>query len=259
MSSWRASSGRLAGNRRPRVSAGQWARARLRGGCVAPHTWQVATPDVGSTSRKLAQPLVRQNGREGDWAATARRRRRRMELARPAYVEVAERDIMGFLVLPFFLARRSPQARWAWAATLDRSSLSRRDRAGAVSGSGGSREHPLWESSTGAVTSNRRPKHYSTGVPILRISSQWGGPRSAAGETWQKSQPETVMARPGAQVGKDRTRRRVRGRNWLLRPSSMSSRSPGAILATSLRMARTTTNRTTVGVGTCLKALPCAA
>jgi len=50
--------------------------------------------------------LVRQNGREGDWAATARRRRRRMELARPAYVEVAERDIMGFLVLSFFLARR---------------------------------------------------------------------------------------------------------------------------------------------------------
>src|SRR6188472_2621313 len=106
MSSWRASSGRLAGNRRTRVSGGQWARARLRGRCVAPHTWHVATPDVGSTSRKLAQPLVRQNGREGDWAATARRRRRRMELARPAYVEVAERDIMGFLVLSFFLARR---------------------------------------------------------------------------------------------------------------------------------------------------------
>ena len=94
MSSWRASSGRLVGNRRTRVSGGQWARARLRGRCVAPHTWHVATPDVGSTSRKLAQPLVRQNGREGDWAATARRRRRRMELARPAYVEVAERDII---------------------------------------------------------------------------------------------------------------------------------------------------------------------
>jgi hypothetical protein len=61
---------------------------------VAPQTGHVAIPDVASTSRKLAHPFVRQKGREEDCAATARRRSRRMELARPAYVEVAERDIM---------------------------------------------------------------------------------------------------------------------------------------------------------------------
>jgi hypothetical protein len=59
----------------------------------------------GSSSRKLGQPLVRQKGRPSAvWAAVARRRNRRMELARPAYVAVALRDIMS-VVLRFFLAR----------------------------------------------------------------------------------------------------------------------------------------------------------
>lgn len=60
---------------------------------MAPQTGQVATREVSSTSRKLAQPFVRQKGRVG-WAAAARRRRRRMEVARPAYVAAAFLDIM---------------------------------------------------------------------------------------------------------------------------------------------------------------------
>ena len=56
-----------------------------------------------SRSRKLAQPFVRQKGRPSAvLAAVARRRNRRMELARPAYVAVAVRDIMGVLVLRSF-------------------------------------------------------------------------------------------------------------------------------------------------------------
>jgi hypothetical protein len=56
------------------------------------HVWM---PVDWSSLRKLAQPLVRQNGRpSAEWAAVARRRNRRMELARPAYVAVAERDII---------------------------------------------------------------------------------------------------------------------------------------------------------------------
>jgi hypothetical protein len=52
-------------------------------------------PVEASTSRKLAQPFVLQNGRRLDAeAAEARRRSRRMELARPARAEVVERDIM---------------------------------------------------------------------------------------------------------------------------------------------------------------------
>jgi hypothetical protein len=60
---------------------------------VEPQIGQVAIPDVVSTSRKLAQPFVRQKG-ASVWAAAARRRSRRMELARPAYVAVAVRDII---------------------------------------------------------------------------------------------------------------------------------------------------------------------
>lgn len=52
-------------------------------------------PVEASVSRKLAQPFVLQNGRRLDAdAADARRRSRRMELARPARAEVVERDIM---------------------------------------------------------------------------------------------------------------------------------------------------------------------
>ncbi len=60
---------------------------------MEPQIGQVATPDVVSTSRKLAQPFVRQKGELG-WAAAARRRSRRMDVARPAYVAVAVRDII---------------------------------------------------------------------------------------------------------------------------------------------------------------------
>lgn len=63
-----------------------------------PQIGQVGTPVAGSTSRKLAQPLVRQNSRVSVAAPTAdieRRRMRRMELARPTTAEVVERVIMG--------------------------------------------------------------------------------------------------------------------------------------------------------------------
>lgn len=69
---------------------GQFARATY------PQIGQAAIPLLGSTSRKLAHPLVRQNVRPAavDWVE--RRRSRRMELDRPAKVEVAERVIMVF-------------------------------------------------------------------------------------------------------------------------------------------------------------------
>jgi hypothetical protein len=62
----------------------------------------VATPVVGSTSRKLGQPLVPQKRREPVVAAEVRRRMRRMELARPAKVVVVERDIMVAITLGAF-------------------------------------------------------------------------------------------------------------------------------------------------------------
>ena len=62
----------------------------------------VATPVVGSTSRKLGHPLVPQKRREPVMAAEVRRRMRRMELARPAKVEVVERDIMVAITLGAF-------------------------------------------------------------------------------------------------------------------------------------------------------------
>jgi hypothetical protein len=74
--------------------------------CVEPQIGQVARPAVGSTSRKLAQPFVRQKGWMG-CAEAARRRSRRMELARPAYVAAAVRDIM---VCWFFVLSGAPQA-----------------------------------------------------------------------------------------------------------------------------------------------------
>ena len=59
----------------------------------------MATPVVGSTSRKLAQPLVRQYGR---FDCMVRRRMRRMELARPARDAVVVREITVVLCFPFF-------------------------------------------------------------------------------------------------------------------------------------------------------------
>lgn len=62
---------------------------------MEPQIGQVATPVVGSTTRKLGQPLVLQKRREPLLAVDVRRRMRRMELARPTTVVVVERDIMG--------------------------------------------------------------------------------------------------------------------------------------------------------------------
>jgi hypothetical protein len=59
----------------------------------------VATPVAGSTSRKLAQPLVRQYGR---FDCMVRRRMRRMELARPARDAVVVRVNTLVLSIPFF-------------------------------------------------------------------------------------------------------------------------------------------------------------
>jgi hypothetical protein len=60
---------------------------------------QMATPLVGSTSRKLAQPFVRQYGR---FDCMVRRRMRRMELARPARDAVVVRVSTVVLSIPFF-------------------------------------------------------------------------------------------------------------------------------------------------------------
>jgi hypothetical protein len=70
-----------------------------------------STPVAGSSSRKLVQPLVRQYVRDATEAALARRRSRRMVLARPAKVVVAVRDIM-VLVLVDFLVRRRRSGPW---------------------------------------------------------------------------------------------------------------------------------------------------
>jgi hypothetical protein len=70
------------------TSVDQWLRR------VKPQMGQVATPVVGSTSRKLGQPFVPQKMRPPVLADEVRRRIRRMELARPAKVVVADRDIM---------------------------------------------------------------------------------------------------------------------------------------------------------------------
>ena len=75
---------------------GQWVRR------VKPQMLHVATPVVGSTSRKLGQPLVPQKRREPVLTVEVRRRMRRMEEARPAKVVVVERDIMVALTLGAF-------------------------------------------------------------------------------------------------------------------------------------------------------------
>ena len=63
----------------------QWVRRTY------PQIWQRAVPVSGSTSRKLVQPFVAQYRRV---ELLARRRRRRMEDARPVTDEVVDRDIM---------------------------------------------------------------------------------------------------------------------------------------------------------------------
>ena len=80
---------------------------------VKPQIAQVAIPVVGSTSRKLGQPLVPQKIRDVLLAADARRRMRRMELERPARVVVVERDIMVRILV---LLSGAPQVVWSWAA-----------------------------------------------------------------------------------------------------------------------------------------------
>jgi hypothetical protein len=90
-----------------RVKARQSTRERACWRWVEPQMGQVAIPLVGSTSRKLGQPFVRQNGRPVELEAVARRRSRRMELARPTYDAVTVRDIMWFL---FFVLSGAPQA-----------------------------------------------------------------------------------------------------------------------------------------------------
>jgi hypothetical protein len=76
------------------VAGGQWIWR------TKPQMWQRATPD-GSSSRKLVQPLVLQYRREDTFA---RRRRRRIAVARPVTDAVVERDIMVLCLS--FLARQ---------------------------------------------------------------------------------------------------------------------------------------------------------
>ena len=89
------------------TSVDQWSGAAQCVRRVKPQIAQVATPVVGSTSRKLGQPLVPQKRREPLMAAEVRRRMRRMELARPAKLVVAERDIMVWILV---LLSGAPQA-----------------------------------------------------------------------------------------------------------------------------------------------------
>jgi hypothetical protein len=99
------------------TSVDQWSVVAQCVRRVKPQIAQVATPVVGSTSRKLGQPLVPQKRREPLVAAEVRRRMRRMELARPAKVVVVERDIMVSILV---LLSGAPQAVRAWAAADDR-------------------------------------------------------------------------------------------------------------------------------------------
>jgi hypothetical protein len=75
---------------------------------------QWPTPVEVSTSRKLAQPFVRQYG---CWAAEARRRRRRIELDRPATLVVMVLEVIPW----FFPAALAGSARLAatWCSTAD--------------------------------------------------------------------------------------------------------------------------------------------
>ena len=81
------------------IAADQWVRR------TNPQMGQVATPVVVSITRKEGQPLVLQKRRWLPLAAEARRRMRRMLLARPITDVVTERDIMG-MDSWCFLARR---------------------------------------------------------------------------------------------------------------------------------------------------------
>ena len=91
------------------TSVDQWGAAAQCVRRVKPQMAQVAKPVVGSTSRKLGQPLVPQKRREPVLAAEVRRRMRRMELARPARVVVVERDIMVWVLV---VLSGAPQAVW---------------------------------------------------------------------------------------------------------------------------------------------------
>ncbi len=77
---------------------GQWTRR------TKPQMWQLAVPVSGSTSRKLAQPLVPQKRRLAAVAAWVRRRIRRMAAERPVTDDVAERVIMVCLSCAFWRA-----------------------------------------------------------------------------------------------------------------------------------------------------------
>jgi hypothetical protein len=66
--------------------------------------WHVATPVAGSSSRRLAQPLVPQKRRLAAFAEWERRRIRRMAEARPVTDDVADRDIMVVLACAFWRA-----------------------------------------------------------------------------------------------------------------------------------------------------------
>jgi hypothetical protein len=68
----------------------QWTR-RLK-----PQTGQVATPETGSSARKLAQPLVEQNRRL--WLARRIRRAELARVARPPVARIARVDIMSTFV-----------------------------------------------------------------------------------------------------------------------------------------------------------------
>jgi len=81
-----------------------------------PQIGQATAPVVGSTSRKLAHPLVRQKVRPAAVEWVERRRIRRMELDRPAKADVAVLVIMGMGSLWCFLraVRRCRCRRQRW-------------------------------------------------------------------------------------------------------------------------------------------------
>jgi hypothetical protein len=82
----------------PASGRGQWTRR------TNPQIWHVAKPDSGSTTRKLAQPLVPQKRRLAALTAWVRRRMRRIAEARPVTDDVADRDIMVVLGCAFWRA-----------------------------------------------------------------------------------------------------------------------------------------------------------
>lgn len=121
---------------------------------TAPQIRQLATREVGSTSRKLAQPFVRQNGRPAAvLAAVARRRNRRMELARPMEFAVAVRDIMMIWIS---VLSGAPQAVSGLGGNPGLVRIPARDGGGCgVVVRAEYRERPLSRRSTGAVAAGR--------------------------------------------------------------------------------------------------------